>query len=77
MLEFKKQFPTASEFSLHIEQLALKNKTTCVQALIDYCEDHDLESEVVAKMVNKSLREKIAVEFSDLGMLPRAAGLYD
>ena len=77
MLKLKKQFGTPSEYSLHIEQYAIDNGTTCVQALIDFCEEEDLEFETIAKMVNKSLKEKLAVEFADLGMLQRAASLYD
>ncbi|MHB8123671.1 MAG: late promoter transcription accessory protein [Desulfuromonadaceae bacterium] len=73
----KKLFQNANDFSLFIEQKALDDDTTCHQALISFCEDEDIEIEDISKSINKQLKEKIAVEFADLGLLKSSPSLYD
>ena len=63
-------FETATQFSLHIEQLALEQKITHVEAIIQYCEENSLEPSDVAKFIIKPLKDKIENDFRDLSMLP-------
>lgn len=46
-----------------------------MDAVLEYCKENFLEPEDVAKLVNKSLKEKIALNMQDLNYLPKSAQL--
>lgn len=68
-------FKTANEFSLHIEQMVRDSKMTYMDAVLEYCKENYLEPEDVAKLINKSLKDKIEMNFRDLNYLPKQAQL--
>lgn len=68
-------FKTANEFSLHIESLASKMRITHMEAVLLFCEQHYLEPKDVSSKINKSLKEKIEVDFRNLNYLPKQAQL--
>jgi hypothetical protein len=70
-------FKTANEFSLYIEQLVREKKLSYMDAVLDYCKENFLEPEDVAKLINKSLKEKIALDMQELNYLPKTAKLDD
>jgi hypothetical protein len=68
-------FKTSNEFSLHIEQLAREKRMSHMDAVLDYCKENYLEPEDVAKLINKSLKDKIEVDFREANYLPKQATL--
>lgn len=68
-------FKTANEFSLHIEQVVRERKMSYMDAVLDYCKENYLEPEDVAKLINKSLKDKIEMNFRELNYLPKQAQL--
>jgi hypothetical protein len=68
-------FKTANEFSLHIEQMVRDTKLSYMDAVLEYCKENYLEPEDVAKLINKSLKDKIEMNFRDLNYLPKQAQL--
>jgi hypothetical protein len=68
-------FKTANEFSLHIEQMVRDSKMTYMDAVLHYCKENYLEPEDVSKLINKSLKDKIEMNFRDLNYLPKQAQL--
>lgn len=68
-------FNTANEFSLYIEQVVREKKMTYMEAVLAYCKDNYLEPEDVASLINKSLRDKIEMDFRELNYLPKQAQL--
>jgi len=64
-----KQFRTPAEFSQHIEQIAVRTESSCMDVLIDYCIKSEIESESVNKIINNSLRAKLEAEAQDLNLL--------
>jgi KaiC/GvpD/RAD55 family RecA-like ATPase len=68
-------FKTANEFSLHIEQMVRDTKLSYMDAVLEYCKENYLEPEDVAKLINKSLKDKIELNFRDLNYLPKQAQL--
>ena len=68
-------FKTSNEFSLHIESIVRDKKITHMDAVLEYCKENFLEPEDVARLINKSLKEKIAVNMQDLNYLPKKAQL--
>jgi len=62
---------------MHIETRAYDDNMTLADAILTYCEEHQLEPDDIASMVNKSLKEKLAVELRASGLLPALATLED
>lgn len=77
IMEPKKLFKTANEFSLHIEHLAIEEGIPCYNALLNYCEEQDLDPSDIAKSVSKQLKDKLEVEFANLGLLKKIPSLFD
>lgn len=75
MSETTKQFDTASSFSLFIEQYARENRMQYMDAVLKYCAENFIDPEDIAKMINKSLRDKIEAEMREANMLPKQAKL--
>jgi nucleoid-associated protein YejK len=71
----QKLFKSANEFSLHIEDLVKEHRISHMDAVLKYCTDNMLEPEEIASKVNKSLKEKIAVNMQELNFLPKQASL--
>jgi KaiC/GvpD/RAD55 family RecA-like ATPase len=68
-------FKTANEFSLHIEQMVRDSKLTYMDAVLEYCKENYLEPEDISKLINKSLKDKIEMNFRELNYLPKQAQL--
>lgn len=68
-------FKSANEFSMHIEQNAREQRMTHMDAVLDYCKENNLEPEDVAKLISKSLKDKIEMNFRELNYLPKQAQL--
>lgn len=62
---------------MFIEQRAVDEETSCYQALLSYCEEADIDPEDIAKSISKPLREKLAVEFAEIGLLKKSPSLYE
>lgn len=73
----KTMFQNSNEFSLYIETMAIDEGISCYNALLNYCHDNDIDPEDIAKNVNKNLKEKLAVEFAEMGLLKKSPSLYD
>lgn len=76
-LSQKKLWRNANEFSLFIEKKAVDDETSCYSALLNYCDEADVEPETVAALVNKQLKDKLEVEFGEMGLLKKQPSLYD
>lgn len=68
-------FKTANEFSLHIEQIVRDTRMSYMDAVLEYCKENYLEPEDIASLINKSLKDKIEMNFRELNYLPKQATL--
>ena len=66
---------SAKSFSLEVEKLALEKKITHMEAVLEYCKEHQLEPESVARLVSKGLKDKIEANARDLNYFPKRAKL--
>ena len=73
----KQLFKSANEFSQHIQNLALDEGITYMQALLQYCDENDLEPDEIAKSVSRNLKDQLEVEFAEMGLLSISPTLYD
>lgn len=68
-------FRTSNEFSLHIEQIVKEKRMSHMDAVLEYCKENFLEPQDIAKLVNKSLKEKIAINMQESNLMPKKAQL--
>ena len=68
-------FKTSNEFSLYIEQVVNEKRITHMDAILEYCKENYLEPQDIAKLVNKSLKEKVALNMQEFYYLPKKAQL--
>ena len=71
----KRMFKSSNDFSLHIEQIVRDSKLSYMEAVLQYCRENFIEPSDVAKLVNKSLKDKLEVNFQDENYLPKKAKL--
>lgn len=74
-MEEQRLFRSVNEFSLYIEMLVLEHKISHMDAVLKYCIDNMIEPEEIASKINKSLKEKIAINMRELNYLPKLASL--
>ena len=68
-------FKTANEFSLHIESIVKEKRLSYMDAVLHYCKENFLEPADVSSLINKSLKDKIEMDFRELNYLPKQAKL--
>lgn len=54
-----------------IEERVINSKLTYIEAILECCEQMNLEPETAGKFLNPPLKEKLAVEFEDINLLPK------
>jgi hypothetical protein len=64
-------FKTATDFSQFVETTAAKQGLTLTQVILDYCENKDVDYLDVAKLLSQTLKDKIAFEMQEAGLLPK------
>ncbi len=64
-------FKTAVDFSQFVETTAAKQGASLTQVILEYCENKDVDYLDVAKLLSPTLKEKIAFEMQEAGLLPK------
>ena len=62
---------TPRRFSKIVEDIVKDKQVNYMDAILIYCEKHELEPEDIRKFVSKTLKEKVAVNAQDLHYLPK------
>jgi hypothetical protein len=70
-----KKFRSPNEFSLHIEERVLREKIGYMDAVIQYCEEVDIDNESISKLINQSLKDKIQNEAEENNFMKRRGKL--
>ena len=60
---------TQSEFSEEIIKIVDDTDLNYIEAIVQYCEDHGIEIESAAKLVNKDLKSKLKQNANTLNCL--------
>jgi hypothetical protein len=61
-----------TSFSLNIEELVWEKDITYMDAMMLYCEQHNFELEIAAKLISGALKSKIKLEAEELHFLPKS-----
>ena len=62
-------------FSLEIEKMAQEKSISHMDAVLEYCKEHQLEPDSVGRLISKSLKDKIEANARDLNYFPKRAKL--
>lgn len=68
----EKQFLTKQKFTKLIEDVVQRLNMTYMDAVINVCNDHDVDLEDVRKFITPIIKDKIQAEAMHLNYLPRA-----
>ena len=63
------------DINITLEELVATKNITYIEAIVEYAHHIDVEIESIAKMLNKSIKDKIEVEAQGLNMLKKTAKL--
>lgn len=66
----EKLFLSTDKFSGEIEKQVDTLKVSYIEAILQLCEDKDVEVEVVKKYINKNIKGKLEAEARELNYLP-------
>lgn len=64
-----KRFRSSNEFSIYIDEMVVKYKITYMEAIINYCNEIDIDIESIGNLVNSKLKEKIQVEAEQANLM--------
>jgi len=67
----KGEFSNSMEFSVYIEREAANRGIGCFEALLEYCEENDIEPVSVSSFITSSLKEKIRAEAEEMNLLKK------
>lgn len=62
---------TPKRFSKIVEDIVRDKSVNYMDAVLIYCENHEIEPEDIRKFISKTLKDKIAVNAQDLHYLPK------
>ena len=66
---------SSKSFSMSIEKIAIDMGISHLDAIFHFCDEEDIDLDIVPKLVNKSLQDKLEVEARDLNFLPKLGSL--
>jgi len=64
-----REFQTAQEFSVFIERKAVQRKISLMEALLEYCEDRDVDPSAVSALITPALKKRIQCDAEQLHLL--------
>lgn len=68
-----KKFVSKEKFTEAIEQFVQATQLSYIDAIVEYCERHNIEVESVSKLISKPLKEKIRYEATELNYLKKTS----
>lgn len=68
-LVITKRFRSPTEFSLFIDEVVAKTRISYMEAIINYCNEVDIDIESIGSLINQKLREKIQVEAEQANLM--------
>jgi hypothetical protein len=67
------KFFCPSRFAQEIESLASEQKSSYIDAIVNFCEQNNIDLESVPKLISKPLKEKLKYEATELNFLKKSS----
>jgi hypothetical protein len=72
--EMEKKFLSPEKFTQEIERLVRENSDhNYITAIVEYCEDNDIDVESISKLMTKPLKEKLKWNAMELNFLKKTS----
>jgi|TARA_R100001126_G_C4766423_1_gene120267 hypothetical protein len=71
----EKYMQSSKSFSLEVEKIAKEKNITHMEAVLEHCRVQQIEPDSVARLITKSLKDKIEANARDLNFIPKQAKL--
>ena len=66
---------TPKQFSVLIDDKVKQKSITHMDAVLEYCEEKNLESDQITHRISRSLKEKIRVDAEAVNLMPKSSTL--
>ena len=66
-------FMTPTKFAQEVEKIAHDNSMNYIDAIVYYCESHEIEIESVPKLMSKPLKEKLKYDAQKLNFMKKTS----
>ena len=66
---------SSKSFSLEVEKIAKEKNITHMESVLEHCRIQEIEPDSVARLITKSLKDKIEANARDLNFIPKQAKL--
>ena len=63
------------QFSVLIDDKVKQKSITHMDAVLEYCEEKNLESDQINHLISRSLKEKIRVDAEAINLMPKSSTL--
>jgi len=67
---------TAAKFSVEIENIVKDSNLNYIEAVVQFCEDRNIEMDGINKLISKPLKEKIKYEAQRLNFMKRTSKAF-
>lgn len=64
---------TPTKFAQEVEKIAHDNSMNYIDAIVYYCESHEIEIESVPKLMSKPLKEKLKYDAQKLNFMKKTS----
>jgi hypothetical protein len=65
------KFLSQEKFSIEIERYVLKNNCNYIDGIVQYCEENEIELDIIPKLISKPLKEKLKNNATELNFLKK------
>ena len=66
---FEKNFMTSAKFSVEIEKIVKEGDLNYIEAVVQFCEDKNIEFDGIGKLISKPLKEKLKYDAQRLNYM--------
>ena len=70
---FEENFMTAAKFSVEIEKIVKDSNLNYIEAVVQFCEDKNIEMDGINKLTSKPLKEKLKFDAQRLNYMKRTS----
>ena len=68
---FEENFMTSAKFSVEIEKIVKESDLNYIEAVVQFCEDKNIEMDGINKLISKPLKEKLKFDAQRLNYMKR------
>ena len=70
---FEENFMTSAKFSVEIEKIVKEGDLNYIEAIVQFCEDKNIEMDGINKLISKPLKEKLKYDAQRLNYMKRTS----